>query len=242
METEDKTWCRPDINLFRAFKEAGFEPHAIFDVGSSDSAWSYSVSQVFPAAQFDLFEPLVGHKASYRDSTAGILQVRPGFRVHKVAIGDFDGTTRMGVDGPGYGASTLITQADGTFTELVEVPVRRLDTIAFELGLPRPELLKMDVQGGELAVLMGSGSLLDTVQLVQVETWFLRRYGDGTPLHHEISDYLNAKGLLQVAFGECYYGELHELYAADAFFARTDLLSRCAVRLPKSSLTEKPEL
>jgi FkbM family methyltransferase len=237
LESENKPWFWREINLFRAFKDAGFEPGAIFDVGSSDSGWSYRVSQVFPHAQFDLFEPLLDHKAFYRDNTTGILRARPDFRIHNVAIGDVDGITRMGLDESGYSASTLVTQTDATFTEVVEIPMRRLDTIAFELGLPKPEILKMDVQGGELAVLTGSGPLLDSVQLIQVETWFLRRYGNDTPLHHEISEYLNAKGFLLIGFGECYYGELHELYAADAFFARADLLRSLAGRLPQASLS-----
>jgi FkbM family methyltransferase len=237
VETESKNWFWHATNLFHAFKEAGFEPRAIFDIGSSDSGWSYQIAQIYPAAQFDLFEPLLDHKAFYRDNTVGILRARPDFRIHKVAIGEIDGITRMGIDEVGYSASTLVTETDATFTELIEVPIRRLDSIASELDLPRPEVLKMDVQGGELGVLLGSGSLLDTVQLIQVETWFLRRYGDNTPLHHEISEYLEAKGFLLVALGDFYYGELHELYAADAFFARRALLERCAGKLSKQSLT-----
>ena len=238
MKTETETWFGRALSLFRAFKEAGFNPGSVFDVGSSDSGWSYYVSRVFPAAHYDLFEPLFDRKAFYRDNTAGILIARPDIRIHKVAVGEIDGTIRMGVDASGYGASTLVTETDATFTELAEIPMRRLDSLALELGLPRPELLKIDVQGGELAVLRGSGSLLDTVQLIQVETWFLRRYGRGTPLHHEISDYLNAKGFLLVALGDCYYGHVHELYAADAFFARADLLRQLAGRLPEDSLTD----
>jgi len=237
VESESKAWYLHEVNLFRTFKEAGFNPGSIFDIGSSHSGWSYEVSQVFPAAQYDLFEPLLDHKAFYRDNTAGILKIRPDFRIHRTAIGNFDGTTHIGVDESGYGASTLVAQTGGTFSEVVEVPVRRLDTIAFQLGLPRPDILKMDVQGGELAVLTGSGSLLDTVQLIQAETWFSRSYGNDTPLHHEVAQYLNAKGFLLVEFGQCFYGDSHELYSVDAFFARSDLLKRLAAGLPKGSLT-----
>jgi FkbM family methyltransferase len=238
METQykDKAWYWRELNLFRAFKEAGFEPTAVFDIGSSHSGWSYEVAQVFPAAQFDLFEPLLDHKAHYRDNTREVLLARPDFRIHKVAVGNFDGTTRIGLDESGYGASTLVTQPNATFREMIEIPIRRLDTIVFELGLPRPEVLKLDVQGGELAVLTGSGALLDTVSLIQTETWFLRAYGNDTPLHHEIDQYLNAKGFFLVEFGEFYYGDSHELHSSDAFFARADLLRRLAGRLPKASL------
>jgi FkbM family methyltransferase len=233
-------WYWREANFFRAFKEAGFEPQVIFDVGSSDSGWSYDIARLFPKAQFHLFEPLLDHRPFYRENTANILLARPDFRIHKVAVGDVDGTIKIGSDETGYAASTLLNQANVTFTERIEVPIRRLDTMVFELGLPRPDVLKLDVQGAELAILTGSGSLLDHVQLIQAEVWLMRKYGEETPLLHEVNEYLRSKGFFLVALGDFYYGDYHELFAADAFFARTDLLSRCAVLLPKSSLTEKP--
>jgi hypothetical protein len=116
---------------------------------------------------------------------------------------------------------TLVTETNDTFTDLVNVPIRRLDSLAFEQGLPRPEVLKIDVLGGELGVLVGAGSLLDSVQLIQTEVWLLRRYGNQTPLLREIVEYPSAKGFLLIAFGGCYYGDLHELYATDAFLPET---------------------
>lgn len=239
MQSESTSYFWHETNLFRAFKEAGFDPQVFFEIGSSNSGWSFQMAGLFPNARFHLFEPLLDHKEFYRENTAAILRERPDFRVHKVAVGDVDGTTKMGVDASGYSASTLVTETNDTFTELVNVPLRRLDSLAFEQNLPRPEVLKIDVQGGELGVLVGAGSLLDTVQLIQTEVWLMRRYGNETPLLHEIIEYLSAKGFQLIAFGGCYYGDLHELYATDAFFARNELLSRYTVRLTEGSLTEE---
>ena len=237
MENESTPYFWHETNLLRAFKEAGFDPRVFFEIGSSNSGWSYQMGTLFPTARFHLFEPLVDKKDFYREHTAKILQLRPDFRVHKIAVGDADSTTKLGVDVSGYSASTLVTETDATFTELVEVPIRRLDTFVLEQDLPRPDVLKMDVQGGELSVLIGAGALLDTVQLIQAEIWLLRGYGNQTPLLHEINEYLSAKGFLLIALGGSYYGDLHELYGADAFFGRHDLLARCAAKLPKGSLT-----
>lgn len=237
MESENTPYFWHETNLFRAFKEAGFEPRVFFEVGSSNSGWSYQMATLFPPARFHLFEPLVDHKDFYRENTERILKLRPDFRIHKIAVGQVDGTTKLGVDASGYSASTLVTETSEQFTELVEVPVRRLDTLVFEQDLPRPDVLKIDVQGGELAVLIGAGSLLDTVQMIQAEVWLARGYWEKTPLFHEINEYLGAKGFLFLDFGGAYYGDLHELYAADAFFARKALLQRYAEKLPKGSLT-----
>jgi len=127
-------------------------------------------------ARFHLFEPLVDQKDFYRENTALILRERPDFRVHKVAIGDFDGKTKMGMDESGYGSSILVPERNATFTELIEVPMRKLDSLVAEQDLPRPEVLKIDVQGGELGVLTGDAASLDTVQLIQAEVWLMRRY------------------------------------------------------------------
>jgi FkbM family methyltransferase len=230
-------WFQHEIRFFRAFKNAGFEALTCFDIGSSHSGWAYQMGEIFPTAKLHLFEPLLDYRDPYKKSTTHVLELRPDFRVHKVAVGDKDGIARMGLDETGYGASTLVTERSATFTDLIDVPIRRLDTVVFELGLPKPEVLKIDVQGGELAVLTGSGSLLDSVQLIQAEVWFMRRYGSGTPLFHEVNDYLASKGFLLVAFGDFYYGDLHELYAGDAFFAKEELLRRCKAKVPNLSLT-----
>lgn len=240
MESESPIYFRHEINLFQAFKDAGFEPRVFFDIGSSNSGWSLQMADLFPTARFHLFEPLVDYKVFYRENTAHILQVRPDFQVHKFALGAVEGSVKMGVDESGYSASTLVTETNAVFPELVTVPMRRLDTMGSEQNLPRPDVMKIDVQGGELDVLRGAGSFLDGVQLIQAEVWFMRRYGSGTPLFHEVNDYLSGKGFLLVAFGDFYYGDLHELYAGDAFFARVELLSRCQAKVTKFSLTADP--
>jgi FkbM family methyltransferase len=175
VESESTTYFWHEINLFQAFKNAGFEPRVFFEVGSSNSGWSFQMADLFPAARFHLFEPLVDYKAFYRENTATILKERPDFGIHKVAVGDVDGITKMGVDESGYGSSMLVTETNATFTKLIEVPMRKLDSLVVEQDLPRPEVLKIDVQGGELRVLTGAAASLDTVQLIQAEVWLMRR-------------------------------------------------------------------
>ena len=36
----------------------GFEPKVIFDVGGSNGAWTYLALEIYPAAMYELFEPL----------------------------------------------------------------------------------------------------------------------------------------------------------------------------------------
>jgi FkbM family methyltransferase len=227
-----------EINLFRAFKDCGFEPKVIFDVGSSHSGWSRELSYFFPDAAFHLFEPLLDFKPYYQLCTDDALTKRPNLQVHKIALGDKDGWTQLGSDMPGYGASTLVTVPSKDFSEVFQVPIRRLDSYVAEFDLPKPDLLKVDVQGGEIAFLQGTGSLLDPVQLIQIETWLHRSYGEKTPLLHEIMDYLHPIGLRLVEFGDSYYDEFHQVRNIDAFFAKSELLEQCRERLPRTRLTD----
>jgi FkbM family methyltransferase len=229
-------------NLLRAFKECGFEPIAIFDVGSSHCGWSFDISPLFPEAAFHLFEPLLDYKPDYQKWSAGVLARRPNLQVHKIAIGEIDGRTQIGSDKTGYGASTLVTKPSKNHPEMFDVPIRRLDSYVAEFGLPNPDVLKVDVQGGEIAVLKGAGSLLKDVRLIQIETWLLRSYGGETPLLNEIMDFLGRVSFQLVEFGDLYYDELHQIYALDAFFAHSELLDQYRGRLPQKPLIDDRDL
>lgn len=53
-----------------------------------------------------------------------------------------------------------------------EIEVVDFDSIAAELGLPRPDVFTIDVQGAELQVLEGASAHLETALAVEVEVWF----------------------------------------------------------------------
>ena len=110
MANESTPYFWHETNLFRAFKEAGFEPRSSSRLGHPTPVGPSKWQTLFPTARFHLFEPLVDHKDFYRENTARILQLRPDFRIHKIAVGDVDGTIKMGVDASGYSASTLVTE------------------------------------------------------------------------------------------------------------------------------------
>jgi FkbM family methyltransferase len=217
---------REEVNVFRKLKEAGFSPKTIFDVGASDGGWSFYVSEVFPEATFHLFEPLIDHKQFYRDNTARILTQRPQFSLHKFALGEMDGEDRMFSDESGYSASLLPMSPDEYFPETIKVSLKRLDSFVMSQQVEPPALLKMDVQGAELAILKGAGELLDKIEVIQAECWLVRSYGATTPLLHEVKSYLDERGFALFEVRNFFFSEIHELYALDAFFARKVMLEK----------------
>ena len=68
-----------DRKVFKRLKKLGYNPQIIFDIGASNSGWSYYMNKVLPEAEFYLFEPLIDYSTEYRGLMSEILRVFPSF-------------------------------------------------------------------------------------------------------------------------------------------------------------------
>ena len=75
---------------------------------------------------------------------------------------------------------------------VLRVPIKRLDA-CLPTPLPRPVLLKIDVQGFELEVLKGATGMLPHIDAVYVEASYVELY-EGQALHEEIERFLIEAG------------------------------------------------
>jgi len=92
------------------------------------------------------------------------------------------------------------TQEVGAFS----VSVKPLSALLTEADIVSPALLKIDVQGYELEVLKGCGSLLKTFEYIFVECSFLELY-QKQALAHEVITFLakqgfNLKGIYNMSY------------------------------------------
>jgi hypothetical protein len=79
--------------------------------------------------------------------------------LHPYGVADFDGRARFAAPRKRKFASFSLVRTDGAGPG-VDAPVHRLATLAGMLRLPPPDLIKMDIEGAEYAVLadvLGSG-------------------------------------------------------------------------------------
>jgi FkbM family methyltransferase len=83
-------------------------------------------------------------------------------RVVPAAASDRNGIASFG----GRGSSVAFRLGDGPES----TPVRTIELLAVELGLGRPTILKIDVEGEEAAVLRGANRLLGTDQALLIST------------------------------------------------------------------------
>jgi FkbM family methyltransferase len=173
----------------------------IYDVGAFTGTWARVARSVFPASAIHAFEPLQRHCAELNDQRADI----GNLEVHCVAAGNKNATATMIVTELSDSSSLLRVAQGGKAIfgirekteEIVEVVT--LDSFVERNGLPLPDLMKIDVQGYELAVLEGAASCLASASAILVEVSFVELY-EGQPLFRDIVCYLGDRGFLLHAF------------------------------------------
>jgi FkbM family methyltransferase len=62
-----------------------------------------------------------------------------------------------------------LATTESTDNNYVKVPVKRLDDVINEQNLKKIDFLKLDLQGGELGAILGTGSLLSNIKLMWME-------------------------------------------------------------------------
>ena len=112
--------------------------------------------------------------------------------------------------------------------ETIELESRTLDWIVENERLDPPDLIKLDTQGSELAILAGSPRAVRDALLIETEAEFTRQY-DGQPLFHDVSAHLDERGYqllyLNRAFEQrrAYTGPARgQLVFSDALFGKRE--------------------
>lgn len=227
-------YSEAEIRLFDQLKTYGYLPDVFFDVGGSNGAWSVSANQVFPDATYHLFEPLADSHEPYASVLKQRLPNHPNFHLHKIGLGDKNQIQEMAVFEGGVGSTFIemeriksIEQAlieQGRLNSIAPFPVRRMDDYVIEMKLAQPQIIKMDTQGFELAIIEGGRNTIQKADILVLETWLYRGYGETTPLLHELMGPLTELNFVLVDFGDGYWAHKHKLTAIDAFFMREDFL------------------
>ncbi len=166
---------------------------SLLDVGANRGQFSLLVRHHFPDARIHAFEPL--------ESEGRILQsvVSNPLEYHPVALGASAGQATFYVTSRSDSSSLLRPGADQetasgvTLKSSITVRVARLADALDLATLPKPILMKIDVQGGELDVLKGAGDTLAMVDAIYVEVSFVELY-ERQPLASEITAYLHTHG------------------------------------------------
>ena len=178
-------------------------PAYILDCGACDGLDSIIYSRMFPEAIIYAIEAVTDNYNELIDNITefGCKNVNPGrfclsdcIESIKFYLSHGDSGTKKDWD-TGNKSSSILKPAK----HLDEHPwckfyEDRTTTTRFDsLGIPRIDYIHLDVQGAELKVLRGMGTVLDTVKMVWMEVATVELY-EGQPLKTDVEGFMRAAG------------------------------------------------
>ena len=201
----------------------------IVDGGAHTGDFSRKVASAFPSSKIEAFEPASEtYQALQREIAAW-----PQVRAHKLALGG-ESETRMFHNSAAPQTSSLrrVTAAGeryfhGLVTEVGQEEIRivALGEFCRERGIGQLDIIKLDLQGGEMDALKGAGDLLATATIVFIEVLFLQTYEDSA-LFSDLDMFLRSKGLDLYQFYDLVRSPMAgRLLHGDAMFVRRSLLA-----------------
>lgn len=152
---------------------------SVLDVGANVGHWAKACRLAMPELLINSFEPIPECQNAIRRRMANDSK----FNIFPFALGRARGELKLHVHSHTASSSLLVeTEAfrdvsnGSTSIQDLSVKVETLDNLAREHHWSGQYLLKLDVQGYELEVLLGAAELLPEVALIIVETSFLSLY------------------------------------------------------------------
>lgn len=204
----------------RLLARNGFAPATIIDAGANVGDWSRLARGIFPDAMIHMIEPQAGCAEELRSLAAS----EDAMRFHNVAI-TRPGVTKVSMAGGGplsKSTGAWVMEYTDPSPDMQLANATTLDEL-FTAVTPQPILLKLDLEGHEMAALEGAENLLRRVEVVVSEVSLFDVNNSGRPLFPDVLAFLKAGSfeLYDLASMSARQRD-GRLRQADAVFVRTD--------------------
>jgi FkbM family methyltransferase len=170
--------------------------HTIIDVGANQGQFALTAKRVFPAAEIYCYEPV---PETYAILERRIMHVKK-IHSYNFALGNSEGEINFYSNAYSHASSALpVSQLQKELMpktsseQVIKVSIHKFDEIADQITFVAPVLLKLDVQGFEKEVLLGSINSFKKIDYLLFETSFVTMY-QGEPLFDEMHEFVKALG------------------------------------------------
>lgn len=181
--------------VYRLLRQ-GLKPRTVVDVGANVGQFAVASAKLFPGARVHSFEPVPECTEELRQNVSGLANVT----VYPLALGGGEGELQFYVNSHSHSSSALpLAEAhrdafpQAREERAIEVEVSTLDRVFDGVGMERPVLVKLDVQGYQARVLRGAEETLQRVDYVVLEASFKPMY-EGEPTFMEMARLMEGYG------------------------------------------------
>jgi len=202
----------------------------VIDGGAYRGSVSRRLVELFPQARVHAFEPQSSTFAELKRRLTDQPRVTP----YQLALSDRAGTSVLHINRQAFTTSLLPSAEPAAMQPIGQETIRTatLDDWAQEHGVEGVGLLKLDLQGHELAALRGAARLLRKTWVVLAEVNFQRRY-HGSCLFHEVAQFIHDHGFALHGLTELITERDGRWRQADALFTRTESALLGSMPLPE---------
>ncbi len=199
----------------------------IFDVGAWVGKTVKAHLSVFPDATVHAFEPFPSSFDQLQNAFADNGSVQAQQFAMSNVVGEATFYSNNIETTNSLLASESTETSDDFFRdtkETITVQTTTLDEYCAQNDVASIDLLKLDIQGGELNALKGATQLLQAkaISLIYCEVEFIEHYKDN-PLYHDVASFLEGYGYSFYNFYGAVTDEHGELSWADALFYSPNL-------------------
>ncbi len=220
----------PTLQFKDPFKALSCLSHSskpvIFDVGAHEGETTLQFRKWFPSSSIFSFEPFPEAFAKLSLRFCDDPYVKP----FQMALSDESGSRSFYVN-KFHPTNSLLPAAShpSKWTSLsemesvkvIDVSVDRVDSFCKEAMIPKIDILKIDAQGSDLAILKGADSLLKgmKIEFLLVEVLFIALY-EGQHYFHEVNQFLASYGYHLFDLFTLAHANDGQLMWADGLFRR----------------------
>lgn len=185
------------MGVLQSCKNVGLSPETVIDVGAAYGSFDLQCYKVFPDTKYILVEPLEEYKPFLEVVTRSI----PNAEFILAAAAAEPGETTINVHPDLVGSSLYLEDEDSNINGVPRtVPAVTLDCLAKDSRLKAPFLIKIDVQGAELDVLLGAEETLRDAEYIILEVSLLEFFNGG-PQFYDVVTFMKSRGF--VAYDIC---------------------------------------